>query len=78
MDRTPQRNNMGGKAAPIIESAAQSIYSSVKEPWVFELCQKSQEEINGDLHRRERLAEQDNCISALEDFIRSNNLEVPE
>ena len=48
---------------PYIESAAESIYSSVTEPWVLELCQKSQEEIDGDMHRRERLAEQDKQIA---------------
>ena len=55
--------NMLAKTDPIIESAAQSIYSSVTEPWVLELCQKSQEEIDGDMHRRERLAEQDKQIA---------------
>ncbi len=55
--------NMLAKTDPIIESAAQSIYSSVTEPWVLELCQKSQEEIDGDIHRRERLAEQDKQIA---------------
>ena len=48
---------------PYIESAAESIYSSVTEPWVLELCQKSQEEIDGDMHRRERLAEQDRQLA---------------
>ena len=40
--------------------------ASVTEPWVLELCQKSQEEIDGDMHRRERLAEQDKQIADLQ------------
>ena len=68
--------NMLAKTDPIIESAAQSIYSSVTEPWVLELCQKSQEEIDGDRHRRERLAEMDKQIAEKETQIAAQETQI--
>ena len=38
-------------------SAAKSMYSSVTDPRILKLCTRRQEEIDGDNHRRERLAE---------------------
>ncbi len=61
---------------PYIESAAESMYSSVTEPWVLELCKKSQEEIDGDRHRRERLAEQDRQIAENEKQIAENEKQI--
>ena len=40
-----------------IASAAKSMYSSVTDPRILKLCTRRQEEIDGDNHRRERLAE---------------------
>ena len=40
-----------------IMSAAKSMYSSVTDPRILKLCTRRQEEIDGDNHRRERLAE---------------------
>ena len=40
-----------------IASAARSMYSSVTDPRILKLCTRRQEEIDGDNHRRERLAE---------------------
>ena len=40
-----------------IMSAAKSMYSSVTDPRILKLCTRRQEEIEGDNHRRERLAE---------------------
>ncbi len=61
---------------PYIESAAESIYSSVTEPWVLELCKKSQEEIDGDRHRRERLAEMDKQIAEKETQIAEQETQI--
>ena len=44
---------------PYIESAANSIYESVTDPVVLNILRVRQEEIDGDIHRRERLAEQE-------------------
>ena len=40
-----------------IMSAAKSMYSSVTDPRILKLCTRRQEEIDGDNHRRECLAE---------------------
>ena len=40
-----------------IASAARSMYSSVTDPRILKLCTRRQEEIDGNNHRRERLAE---------------------
>ena len=50
---------------PYIESAANSMYSSVTDPVILDLCRKRDEEIRGDIHRREKLAEQDKQIAEL-------------
>ncbi|MBQ9334421.1 MAG: Rpn family recombination-promoting nuclease/putative transposase [Lachnospiraceae bacterium] len=69
---------MLAKTDPIIESAAESIYSSVTEPWVLDLCRKSQEEIDGDIHRRERLAEQDKQIAEQDKQIAEQDKQIAE
>ena len=46
-----------------IMSAAKSMYSSVTDPRILKLCTRRQEEIDGDNHRRERLAEQEKQIA---------------
>ncbi len=48
---------------PYIESAAESMYSSVKDPAILNILRVRQEEIDGDIHRRERLAAQDKQIA---------------
>lgn len=48
---------------PYIESAAESMYSSVTDPRVLNILRVRQEEIRGDIRRRERLAEQDRQIA---------------
>ena len=59
---------------------------------MLELCKKSQEEIDGDRHRRERLAEMDkqiaeqetqiaalqDCNSKYRELLIANGIEVPE
>ncbi len=40
---------------PYIEMAANSIYSSVTDPKILEILRVRDEEIRGDIHRRERL-----------------------
>ena len=49
-----------------IMSAAKSMYSSVTDPRILKLCTRRQEEIDGDNHRRERLAEQEKQIAEQE------------
>ncbi|MBQ9438641.1 MAG: PD-(D/E)XK nuclease family transposase [Lachnospiraceae bacterium] len=48
---------------PYIESAANSIYESVTDPVVLNILRVRQEEIDGDAHRRERLAEQEKQLA---------------
>ena len=46
-----------------IELAAKSIYSSVTDPRILNILRVRDEEIRGEIHRRERLAEQDKQIA---------------
>ena len=48
---------MSAQENDYIMSAAKSMYSSVTDPRILKLCTRRQEEIDGDNHRRERLAE---------------------
>ena len=63
---------------PYIESAAESIYSSVTDPKILELCKKRQEEIRGDIRRRERLVELDKQISEKDQQISEKDQQISE
>ncbi len=63
---------------PYIASAAESIYSSVTDPDILELCKKRQEEIDGDIHRRERLAEQERLLAEQEEKLAEKEKKLTE
>ena len=63
---------------PYIESAAESMYSSVTDPWILALCKKSQEEIDGDIRRRERLIELDKQIAEQDKQIAKKDVQLAE
>ena len=63
---------------PYIESAAESIYSSVTDPKILELCKKRQEEIRGDIRRRERLVELDKQITEKDQQISEKDQQISE
>ena len=59
-----------------IMSAAKSMYSSVTDPRILKLCTRRQEEIDGDNHRRERLAEQEKQITEQEKQITEQKTQI--
>jgi len=61
-----------------IMSAAKSMYSSVTDPRILKLCTRRQEEIDGDNHRRERLAEQDKQIAEQDRQIAEQDKQIAE
>ena len=61
-----------------IESAAESIYSSVTDPEILKLCKKRQEDIRGDIRRRERLIELDKQISQKDKQLAEQNKQIAE
>ena len=61
---------------PYIESAAESIYSSVTDPEILKLCKKRQEDIRGDIRRRERLIELDKQISQKDKQLAEQNKQI--
>ncbi len=61
-----------------IESAAESMYSNVKDPAILNILRVRQEEIDGDLHRRERLAEQDRQIAEQDRQITEQDRQIAE
>ncbi len=61
-----------------IESAAEPMYSNVKDPAILNILRVRQEEIDGDIHRRERLAEQDKQIAEQDKQIRGLNKQLAE
>ena len=63
---------------PYIESAAESIYSSVTDPEILKLCKKRQEDIRGDIRRRERLIELDKQISQKDEQIAEQNKQLTD
>ena len=63
---------------PYIESAANSIYESVTDPVVLNILRVRQEEIDGDAHRRERLAEQEKQLSEQEKQLAEQSEQLAE
>ena len=61
-----------------IMSAAKSMYSSVTDPRILKLCTRRQEEIDGDNHRRERLAEQEKQITEQKTQIAKQSSQIAE
>ena len=59
-----------------IMSAAKSMYSSVTDPRILKLCTRRQEEIDGDNHRRERLAEQERQIAEQDKQIAEHDRQI--
>ena len=63
-------------SVPYLESAANTIYSAVKDPSILSLCRRRQEELDGEEHRRrlvieqeEKIAEQKKKIAEQEEMI---------
>ncbi len=63
---------------PYIESAAHSMYSSVTDPAILDMCRKRDEEIRGDIRRREKLAEQDKQIAEQDKKIIEQDRQIAE
>ena len=63
---------------PYIEMAANSIYSSVTDPKILEILRVRDEEIRGDIHRRERLLEQDKQIAEQDKQIAEQDKQLAE
>ncbi|SCY20229.1 conserved hypothetical protein (putative transposase or invertase) [Lachnospiraceae bacterium XBB2008] len=63
---------------PYIESAAHSMYSSVTDPAILDMCRKRDEEIRGDIRRREKLAEQDKQIAEQDRQIAEQDKQIAE
>ena len=61
-----------------IASAAESMYSSVTDPDILSILRVRQEEIDGDIHRRERLAEQDKQIAEQDKQIAEQDKQIAE
>ena len=69
---------MLAKTDPYIELAANSMYSSVTDPKILEILRVRDEEIRGDIHRRERLAEQDKQIAEQDKQIAEQDRRIAE
>ena len=61
-----------------IELAAKSIYSSVTDPRILNILRVRDEEIRGEIHRRERLAEQDKQIAEQDKQIAEQDKQIAE
>lgn len=61
---------------PYIESAAESMYRSVTDPKILDILRVRQEEIRGEIHRRERLAEQDKQIADLSALVTEKEQQI--
>ncbi len=61
-----------------IASAAESMYSSVTDPDILSILRVRQEEIDGDIHRRERLAEQDKQIAEQDKRLAEQDKQIAE
>ena len=67
---------MIAKTDPNIELAAKSMYSSVTDPKILNILRVRDEEIRGEIHRRERLAEQDKQIAEQDKQIAEQNKQI--